>query len=184
MTDRSLFGTGDPAVSVDTPARIPGHGSVPAPVARRWVRDAGDASVWLRRLYVSPDGRDLVTMDARRRLFTGLLRRMVVLRDDVCATPWCDSLVAHADHVHPVRDGGPTRLVNAAGLCARCNLVKESPGWQVVVVRGSPHELEVRTPTGHRHRALSPPLLGWGSDPPPDDESVLERHLAALLDAA
>ncbi|WP_404348947.1 HNH endonuclease [Phycicoccus jejuensis] len=184
MTDRSLFGTGDPAASVDTPARIPGHGSVPAPVARRWVRNAGDASVWLRRLYASPDARDLVAMDARRRLFTGLLRRMVVLRDDVCANPWCDSLVAHADHVHPVCDGGPTSLVNAAGLCARCNLVKESPGWQVVVVRGSPHELEVRTPTGHRHRSLSPPLLGWGSDPPPDDESVLEGHLAALLDAA
>ncbi|QKE84414.1 DUF222 domain-containing protein [Arthrobacter sp. NEB 688] len=184
MTDRSLLGTGDTDASVDAPARVPGHGSVPAPVARAWIRDAGDASVWLRRLYTGPDGRDLVAMDARRRLFTGLLRRMLVLRDDVCTTPWCDSPVVHADHVHPARDGGPTSIVNGSGLCARCNLVKEAPGWQVVVVRGSPHEVEVRTPTGHAYRSLAPPLLGWGSDPPPDDDSALERHLAALLDAA
>ena len=71
MTDRGLLGTGDPRAPVMEPARIPGRGPVPAPVARRWVRDGGDASVWLRRLYTGPDGRDLVAMDCRRRLFTG-----------------------------------------------------------------------------------------------------------------
>ena len=50
------------------PARIPGHGSVPAPVARRWIREADEGSVWLRRLYTGPDGRDLVAMDSRRRV--------------------------------------------------------------------------------------------------------------------
>ena len=38
MTDRALFGTGDPRRPVSEPARIPGHGSVPAPVARAWLR--------------------------------------------------------------------------------------------------------------------------------------------------
>ena len=142
-------GTGPPAASppphptawpdpVMEPARIPGHGSVPAPVARRWVRDAGEGSVWLRRLYTSPDGRDLVAMDSRRRVFTGLLRRMLVLRDDVCSTPWCDGIIAHADHTRPVREGGPTDLANGGGRCARCNYVKEAPGWSVRVTRPGP----------------------------------------------
>ena len=151
------------------PARIPGHGSVPAPVARRWVRDAGEGSVWLRRLYTSPEGRDLVAMDSRRRVFTGLLRRMLVLRDDVCSTPWCDGVIAHADHTRPVRDGGPTDLANGGGRCARCNYVKEAPGWSVRVTRPrrrSP-ELEVTTPLGRRYRSHPPPLLGWGWQPEP-----------------
>ena len=142
MTDRALLGTGDPDRSVFEPARIPGHGSVPAPVARAWLREgledppaaatdvydpsgvpgppgaAGSAAaagggssparVWVRRLYTSPDGRDLVAMDSRRRLFGGLLRRMLVLRDDVCTTPWCQAPIAHADHTTPAREGGPT----------------------------------------------------------------------------
>ncbi len=181
MTDRALLGLGDPDRSVDEPARIPGHGSVPAPVARAWVRDAGPASVWLRRLFTTPDGRDLVAMDARRRTFTGLLRRMVVLRDDVCSTPWCDAPVVHADHTEPVRLGGPTSYVNAGGRCARCNQVKEAPGWRVDLVRGPPHTLRTTTPTGRTHDATAPPLLGWGTDPP--RRSVLEDHLLTLLPA-
>ncbi|HEU5241132.1 MAG TPA: hypothetical protein VFU25_03900, partial [Ornithinibacter sp.] len=117
--------------SVMEPARIPGHGSVPAPVARRWIREAADGSIWLRRLYTSPDGRDLVAMDSRRRVFTGLLRRMLVLRDDRCTTPWCDGIIAHADHTLPVRDGGTTDFEGGNGKCARCNYVKEAPGWRV-----------------------------------------------------
>ena len=124
--------------SVMEPARIPGHGSVPAPVARAWVREADEGAVWLRRLYTGPDGRDLVAMDSRRRVFTGLLRRLLVLRDDVCATPWCDGVIAHADHTRPVRQGGPTDLANGGGRCARCNDVKEAPGWRVRVTRPGP----------------------------------------------
>ncbi|HMM96748.1 DUF222 domain-containing protein [Phycicoccus sp.] len=183
MTDRALLGTGDPDRSVDEPARVPGHGSVPAPVARAWIEGAGPASVWLRRLYTSPDGRDLVAMDSRRRPFAGGLRRVLVLRDDVCTTPFCGSAIVHADHAHPARDGGPTSVWNGNGKCARCNLVKEGPGWRVTVARGSPHGTVTRTPTGHTYRSLAPPLLGWGSEPhqPPAptrrDDSVLERHV-------
>ena len=42
VTDRALLGTGDPDRSVMEPARIPGHGSVPAPVARAWLREGLD----------------------------------------------------------------------------------------------------------------------------------------------
>ncbi|GGL44726.1 DUF222 domain-containing protein [Phycicoccus endophyticus] len=172
MTDRSLLGTGGPGGSSMTPARVPGHGSVPAPLARAWVRGAGPASVWVRRLYTTPDGRDLVAMDSRRRIFGGLLRRMLVLRDDVCSTPWCDAPIVHADHVRPAREGGPTSLVNGAGRCARCNQVKEAPGWAARVARASPRVLELATPTGMRLSSRPPPVLGWGSDPPASGPSV------------
>ncbi len=175
MTDRALLGTGSPQASVMEPARIPGHGPVPAPVARAWVRDAGAASVWLRRLYTTPDGRDLVAMDSRRRAFSGLLRRMLVLRDDTCATPWCDSAIVHADHTRPAREDGATSFVNGSGTCARCNLVKEAPGWHHTVVHEAPRRLVVRTPTGTTHDSLAPPLLGWGRVAP----SVPTRRASA-----
>jgi hypothetical protein len=198
MTDHALLGTGDHQRSTMEPARVPGHGSVPAPVARALLRGEGGgdgrgcddgsggtvsrpvhddhgaaATVWLRRLYTSPDGRDLVAMDSRRRAFTGLLRRMLVLRDDVCRTPWCEAAIAHADHATPARSGGATDLVDGNGRCARCHYTKEAPGWLVAPTRTSPpgptdrqrtrHELQVRTPLGRRYASQAPPLLGWGS---------------------
>ena len=157
--------------------------------------DSGRAArVWLRRLYTTPGGRDLVAMDSRRRVFAGLLRRMLVLRDDVCSTPWCQAPIVHADHTTPVHGGGRTAWANGDGRCARCNQVKEAPGWAVRVIhpgpapgvpasetgqrsgprrrtrvaerpRHRPRELEVITPTGHRYRSHAPPLTGWGWQP-------------------
>ena len=157
MTDRALLGTGDADRSVVEPARLPGHGSVPAPVARWWLSRPPTAttpvarrSVWLRRLYTSPDGRDLVAMDSRRRVFTGLLRRMLVLRDDVCATPWCGAPIVHADHTTAVRDGGATAWGNGGGTCARCNQVKEAPGWRVSVIHPGPAAGTTSTANGRR----------------------------------
>lgn len=173
ITDRALFGTGDAARSTDEPARIPGHGTVPAPVAREWIRD-GAAQVWLRRLYTDPTGRDLVTMDSRRRTFTGRLRQMLVLRDDTCRTPWCDAPIAQGDHTRAHARGGETSFTNGAGLCIRCNQTKESPGWKHTVTStvtqtpntaGPPHAIRVTTPTGHNHESVAPPLLGHGWTP-------------------
>ena len=90
--------------------------------------------MWVRRLYTTPDGRDLVAMDSRRRLFGGLLRRMLVLRDDVCTTPWCEAPIVHADHTTPARDGGRTGFEDGNGKCARCNQTKEAPGWRTRVL--------------------------------------------------
>ena len=42
ITDRALLGSGNPDRGVFEPARIPGHGSVPAPVARAWLREGLD----------------------------------------------------------------------------------------------------------------------------------------------
>ena len=127
-------------------------------------------------------------MDSRRRVFTGLLRRMLVLRDDVCTTAWCQAPIVHADHTTPVRQGGATSFGSGGGTCARCNYVKEAPGWQVRVLHPGPttphvaaggpavpeprrappdrpREIEVVTPTGRTYRSQAPPLTGWGWRP-------------------
>ena len=87
------------------------------------------AKVWVRRLFTHPSTGTLVAMDSARRLFPAALRRFVIARDGTCRTPWCDAPVAHAYHVQPHADGGPTSAANGQGLCVRCNLVKEEPGW-------------------------------------------------------
>jgi len=82
------------------PCADPGVGgrprALPAAAARALLdpdRDdpSGTARVWVRRLYTNPEDGQLVAMDSRRRLFDGMLRRMVILRDDTCLTPWCDA---------------------------------------------------------------------------------------------
>lgn len=148
MTDTALFGTDD------TPARFPGHGSLPAGIARDLI-GSSEADVYLRRLYTAPDDGQLVAMDSRRRSFPALLRRMVILRDDLCRTPYCDAQIRHVDHATPHAGGGETSWDNASGLCARCNYAKENPGW---VHAAGPAHLDVTTPTGHRYQHPAKPL--------------------------
>ena len=50
MTDTTLLGGGD------APASVPGHGPVPAPIARALVAAAADrGAAWVRRLFTTPD---------------------------------------------------------------------------------------------------------------------------------
>jgi len=131
-----------------------------------------EAAVWLRRLFAHPVTGELVAMDSKARFFRGGLRRFLVVRDEVCRTPWCDAVVRHADHVVPVAEGGRTSAENGNGRCEQCNYVKDSPGWSTEPHVGSPaasdtgcqvgtgHQVETVTPTGHRYVSRPPPLPG------------------------
>lgn len=184
MTDAALLGDDDAA------AEVVGLGPVPASVARALVRDAPEgADVWVRRLYTSASSGDLVAMDSRARHFPTLLRRFLVVRDEVCRTPWCGAPVRHTDHVVPHADGGRTRLENGQGLCEGCNQVKEAAGWNA---RPRPDgSVVTTTPTGHAWTSL--PRVRWRPPPrvTPDDRvcdegapSVGEERLRRLLAVA
>jgi hypothetical protein len=153
MTDLSLFGTSE------APGHLDGYGPVPAELARELVAGAcaRGERVWLRRLYTSPVTGELVSMDARSRLFRGSLARYIRLRDQTCRTPWCDAPVRAVDHAEDHDVGGDTSAVNGQGLCEACNHAKQAPGWQA---RPSPgvggHEIETTTPTGHTYRTRPP----------------------------
>lgn len=104
------------------PGRIVGHGPVPAALARRLVTAAPSLASWVRRLYEAPTG--LVATESRSRCFPEGLAELITIRDDTCATPWCDAPIRHIDHVTPWASGGRTSLDNGQGLCAQCNLDK------------------------------------------------------------
>ena len=177
----------------DTPAQLRGYGTVPAQWARDLLTPTGalaattsagsadlgvfggaardqdaecakQAWVWLRRLFTHPVTGSLVAMDSVRRVFDGGLRRFLLARDaGTCRTPWCDAPARHLDHVHDHADGGPTSADNGQGLCVRCNLTKQLPGFTATTVTdkepGAPHTVVTTTPTGHAYTSQAPPLL-------------------------
>ena len=85
------------------------------------------ATVWLRRLYTDPATGRLLQRDARKRLFTGALRELVIARDQSCRNAWCGAPIRHVDHIQRFVDRGGTTEDNGQGLCARCNLSRERP---------------------------------------------------------
>lgn len=165
MTDRALF-LGD-----ETPALLNGYGAVPAPYARRMLRDLDEpAAAWVRRLYSDRATRRLVQMDSTRRTFDGNMRAFIVARDEVCRTPWCGAPIRHGDHVVPVEQGGPTSEVNGQGLCEACNHSKQAPGWRSRPGTGGAGELvRITTPTGHMYTSRPPPPP---NRPPPSHDDA------------
>jgi hypothetical protein len=194
ITDRALLTTAGGGSGAETPAQVPGYGTVPAAWVRDLLRPADDgateARVWLRRLYTHPADGTLVAMDSRRRTFDGGLRRFLLARDGSCTTPWCDAPIRHLDHTSPVADGGPTTAANGRGTCVRCNHTKELPGWTAraepppTTGRWHPHTVHLTTPTGHTYTATAPPVVPGTPPVHPADadsgDSPLERRYAAL----
>jgi hypothetical protein len=157
------------------PALLPGHGPIPAPLARELALgadasttaddpvDCGDldrAQVFLRRLVTDPVDGAVIAVDRRRRRFKGRLARFIVARDQTCRTPYCEAPIRHIDHAVRRSDGGTTDALNGRGSCADDNYAKEAPGWQVRPISGRGHRIEVTTPTGHRYYSKAPPALG------------------------
>jgi hypothetical protein len=188
ITDRALF-TGAFGAGDETPAQVPGYGTVPA----AWVRDLlatrggpTAAQTWLRRLFTHPHDGTLVGMDSTRRLFDGGLRRFLIARDGTCRTPWCDAPVRQIDHVVDHAAGGETSAHNGQGLCVQCNHTKQLPGWCARPEPAPPPgrwrrpTIVLITPTGHRYASTSPPVL---PGEPLEQSSPLERHLETLLAA-
>ncbi|SDR97331.1 protein of unknown function [Brevibacterium sandarakinum] len=137
------------------PAWLPGFGPLPARTARNFIA-ANEAEVFIRRMFTRATDGQLVGMESRGRTFTGQLRQMVVFRDDVCRTPWCDARIRHADHADGHASGGETSWENGSGLCAACNYAKEHPGWKH---KATAERLTVTTPTGREYVVPTSPLV-------------------------
>ena len=183
MTDSTLL------ADDHAPAQVISYGPIHAALARDIVRDAPRA--WLRRLYTHPAAGDLVATDSRRRAFTGELRDLLIIRDQLCRTPWCDAPIRHADHVVAAADGGDTSATNGQGLCEACNYAKEAPGWQAMPLPSDRHQVLITTPTGHAHVSTAPDPPGRCGRPPDvevgdvvhlySETRTLEEELRLLL---
>ena len=160
MHDTSLLGDDD------VPAWIPGHGPLPAGMVKRWLSDP-QAAKFFRRMYTRATDGQLVALESKRRHFPEGLSKMLTIRDDTCATPWCNSPIEDADHRKPWAKGGATSWDNATGLCKRCNQRKENRGW---TYSGTPDRLMVTTPTGHQYTVPTRPPISQlrhdTTDPP------------------
>jgi hypothetical protein len=141
-----------------TPAEIPGHGPIPAGLAREIIENA-QARTWWRRLFTRPTrtgGQIIVDLDQRRRRFTGWLAELIRWRDVSCRDPYCDAPIRHLDHIDRHADGGPTDPTNGRGVCERGNYVREMPGWTVRLVDPDSHTVVTTTPTGHHYLSRPP----------------------------
>jgi hypothetical protein len=151
MHPDSLTGRG---ANADEPAVLDGYGPIPAPVARSLAtRPGADGPVWLRRLLTDTAGR-LINMETNRRCFTDAQREFLRLRDRMCATPYCEAPIRHADHTTPAADGGATTLTNGQSLCEACNYAKQASGWKTH--RDRDGTITVTTPTGHAYTSQTP----------------------------
>ncbi|GAB2918905.1 DUF222 domain-containing protein [Rhodococcus aerolatus] len=195
ISDTALLGSGhDPAV-------IPGHGPVPAQVAREMIADSLDAdtstgtgATWWRRVYADPTGQ-LVALTSRSRFTPTGLAALLRIRDQgLCRTPYCDAPARHDDHVHDAARGGPTTAANTQGLCEACNHTKQTPGWTARTIPADRHTVLTTTPTGHRYRSRAPAPPTPARNPQTDQPapagpitvdiirpSQVEQHLAEIL---
>lgn len=157
MTDTTLLQAGP------EPALVPGHGPIPAGIARQLAaRSARAGTGRLRRLYTHPETGALVALESKSRRFTGGLADFIDLRDQTCRTPWCDAPIRHHDHISDHAAGGPTAAGNGQGLCEACNHTKQAPGWRAGP--GPDGLIETTTPTRHSYVSYPPAMPGA---PPP-----------------
>ena len=172
-----------------TPAVLLGYGPIPATLARELAVGGaaagdsadGEAAVWVRRLYVDPVSSSIVDADRRRRFFPAHLRRVIVARDQWCRTPWCGAPIRHIDHVVAHGHGGLTELGNGAGLCERCNQVKEAAGWRSSMTSDELGRavITTSTPAGLTYSSTAPawnPALSTPEPRPPQREDPRPRR--------
>ena len=159
MTDRTMLGNDD------TPAHVEDYGPIPAGLARQIVREADRA--WLRRLFLAPDADSLVAMDSRRRRFDGELRRFLVLRDEVCRSPWCDAPCGTptTSRASPTaaRRARTTAKGSASGATTRRKRRAGGPGRSVSVdirSRSPRRPVTATCPRRRTHRARDRPCFG------------------------
>ncbi len=76
---------------------------------------------------------EVLDLGRSRRLFTGPIRRALVLRDRGCAFAGCDRPPRWTDGHHVISwlDGGPTDVSNGVLLCRRHHRAVHHDGWQV-----------------------------------------------------
>ncbi|GAA4108120.1 HNH endonuclease [Enteractinococcus coprophilus] len=167
MTPDALLAKGD------TPAWLAGHGPIPASVAREWLANE-QLKVFIRRLFSDATATRLVSMEFTGRSFPANIRKMLLLRDNTCRSPYCEAPILDGDHITPHRNGGATNWENASGLCGACNQTKENRGWQH---EGNAHSLTVTTPTGHTYTKNPGPLLpGHEPEAPAPPDETPPRH--------
>ncbi len=178
MTDTALLHGGT------DPARLEGHGPVPASLGRDLVRRGLDKldqrdkldeqiKLTLRRLYANPRTGQLVAMESRARLFPKALAGFIAMRDQYCRTPSCGNRIRHTDHIRAHADGGPRRAATVKAPARTATTPNKPPA--------GPPASSTPAPVTTRWRSPPPPATATTADHPPSPHPHLQRPLASRL---
>jgi hypothetical protein len=109
----------------DVAARIEQTNTIVTPGTVARIINDHDGEVLFERVVFDAPGH--VVEVSEQRLFTGLLRRAVQVRDKACTWPGCSvpAVRCEIDHLVADIDGGPTSQGNAQAHCKRHNRLKE-----------------------------------------------------------
>ena len=91
------------------------------PLSASFAFDAAVAG-HIRRVVLDLENRD-ITISKKARLFTGLKRHAMIIRDRWCQTPGCSTPAnrGEADHIIEHSRGGPTLVTNGEMKCRPCH---------------------------------------------------------------
>lgn len=140
------------------PASI--DGIVPVPEAR--ARELVGRSPSLTRIFTDPVDGAVLGVGRKKYVPSADLKRFVLARDEICATPGCTrpATLCDLDHRHDFAKGGETSAENLAPRCPKDHTIKHATRWQVSTRETSAGVTEVWTsPGGRRYwdRSLDPP---------------------------
>ena len=134
----------------DQPGDLPGHGPIPASMARRlaeegrWRKQATD----LQTGAVTDVGRTAYTP-------TAALADLIRARDRTCRFPGCRQPARRCDLDHIIAwPAGPTTQENLVALCRHHHRLKHQTRWTVHAEHGG--RLHWTSPTGHRYQTEPP----------------------------
>lgn len=136
----------------DDPAEMPGHGPVPAAIARAIAHDSG--STW-RRLITDPVDGQVIDVGRTRYRPPAALDELVRMRDRTCRHPGCHRPSQHGDldhHQEWSSQNGHTSAANLVGFCRRHHRLKDDPGWEHHLRDDG--ALTVTTPTERSYTSL------------------------------
>ena len=156
----------------DRPATIDGIVPIPARRARELV----GRSPSLTRIFTDPVDAAVLGVGRKNYVPSADLKRFVIARDEICATPGCTRPASQCDldHRFDFALGGETSADNLTPRCPKDHTVKHATRWQVDTRKTSAGITEVWTsPGGRRYwdRSLDPPPRSGRVWPPLPDEA-------------
>jgi hypothetical protein len=150
----------------NTPGYLPGHGPIPAWLARTLATDP--KATWTR-LITDPDTGQLLSVGRTKYRPPADLEDFVRVRARTCETPGCHRPAHYSDidHTTDWHHGGHTDEQDLRGQCEHHHYLKDEPGWHYHTGPGG--TTTITTPHARTHTSQPEPFHEprTSDEPPP-----------------
>jgi hypothetical protein len=115
--------------------------------------------VFARPVAINDTGH-VLDVGRRRYQITGVLRRLITVRDGTCHFPGChrNATRCQIDHVIPWDEGGRSDVGNLGALCIRHHQLKTHGGWEITDSKPD-GSCTWTSPDGRTYRHHPPPIV-------------------------